>query len=163
MDFTSYKPSQDKGGDTAGIVNLVFENAIHAPDLNHNLISIGRLDKAGCYAVFGGGGMICLNREGKPFLTGMAAGAEGTMYKVEIYPPTGPINQQTQQELLPSATDAKSAQSKVLAFTTRSHNRPANIDTWHRRLGHVGYPHMTKLRVHVKTASWANKLDVLST
>ena len=63
---------------------MVFENAIHAPDLNHNLISIGRLDKARCFSVFGGGGMMCLNCEGNPFLYGMVAGSEGTMYEVEI-------------------------------------------------------------------------------
>ena len=59
-------------------ISVVFENTIHALDLNHNLISIGRLDKARCFSVFGGGGMICLNHEGNPFLSGMVAGSEGT-------------------------------------------------------------------------------------
>lgn len=97
-DFIGYKPFHDKDGDTAvrggkfkingmgrvekwvifdgHIISVVFENAIHAPDLNHNLISIGRLDKAGCFSVFGGGGMTCLNHEGNPFLSGTAAGSE---------------------------------------------------------------------------------------
>jgi hypothetical protein len=71
------------------VMSLAFKNAIHAPDLNHNLISIERLDKAGCYSVFGRGGMMCLNHEGKQLLSGIAAGSEGTMYEVEIYSPTG--------------------------------------------------------------------------
>ncbi|KAF8811477.1 hypothetical protein BYT27DRAFT_7089455, partial [Phlegmacium glaucopus] len=58
-DFTAYKPFHDKDGDTAArggkfkisgtgrvekriifdgrVISLAFENAIHAPDLNHNL------------------------------------------------------------------------------------------------------------------------------
>jgi hypothetical protein len=160
-DFTNYRPFHDKDGDTAArggkfkisgtgrvekrvvfdgrIISVVFENAIHAPDLNHNLISIGRLDKAGCYSVFGGGGMTCLNREGNPFLSGNNAGSEGTMYEVEIYPPTGPIHQKNQTKPSPSIVAAKEAHKRVLVFATRSHNKPTDIDTWHRRLGHVGY------------------------
>ncbi|KAF8812732.1 hypothetical protein BYT27DRAFT_7159209, partial [Phlegmacium glaucopus] len=60
-DFSTYKPFHDKDGDTAArggkfkisgtgrvekrvifdgrVILLAFENAIHAPDLNHNLIS----------------------------------------------------------------------------------------------------------------------------
>ena len=113
-DFVTYRPFHDKDGNMAAkggkfkisgtgrvekravfngwVILLAFENAIHAPDLNHNLISIGRLDKAGCYLVFGGGGMTCLNHDGKPFLSGLAAGSEGTMYEVDIYPLTRPLN-----------------------------------------------------------------------
>jgi hypothetical protein len=160
-DFTTYQPFHDKNGDTAAkggkfkisgtghvekrvifdghVILLAFENAIHAPDLNHNLISIGRLDKAGCYLVFRGGGMTCLNSEGKPFLSGVATGSEGTMYKVEIYPPAGPLQQKHESEPLPSITAAKEAHARVLVFATCSHSRPTDIDTWHRRLGHVGY------------------------
>lgn len=160
-DFTTYKSSNNKDGDTAAkggkfkihgtgrvgkhvifdgcVILLAFENAIHTPDLNHNLISIGRLDKAGCYSIFGGGGMTCINCEGKPFLSGMAAGSEGTMYKVEVHPPTGTLHQRGQNKPLPSATATKEAHAKVLAFTTRSHDKPTDIDTWHQRLGHVSY------------------------
>lgn len=160
-DFITYKPFHDKDGDTAArggkfkisgtgqvekriifdgrVISLAFENAIHAPDLNHNLISIGHLDKAGCYSVFGRGGMTCLNSEGKPFLSGLAAGSEGTMYEVEVYPPSGPIHQKHQDKPLPSTMSAKEAHARVLVFATRSHDKLTDIDTWHRRLGHVGY------------------------
>jgi Integrase core domain/GAG-pre-integrase domain len=160
-DFTTYQPFHDKDGSTAAkgekfkisrtghvekqvvfdghVISLAFENAIHAPDLNHNLISIGRLDKAGCYSVFGGGGMTCLNSKRKPFLSGVATGLEGTMYKVEIYPPAGLLQQKCESEPLPSITAAKEAHARVLVFATCSHSRPTDIDTWHRRLGHVGY------------------------
>jgi hypothetical protein len=110
------------------VISLIFDNAIHAPDLNHNLISIGRLDKAGCYSVFGGGGMTCLNREGKPFLSGIIAGSEGTMYEVEVYPPTGPLLPKHQNRPLPSTSAAKEAHARVVVFATRSHNKPADRD-----------------------------------
>ena len=129
--FSSYKPFQDKDSDTAArggkfkisrtgqvekcivfdgrVILLAFENAIHMPDLNHNLISIGRLNKAGCYSVFGGGGLTCLNCEGKPFLSGNIAGSEGMMYKVEIFPPTGPISRKHQNK--PQSSNAAARES----------------------------------------------------
>ena len=161
LDFIMYKPFHDKDGDTAAkggkfkisgtghvekhvifdgcIISLAFENTIHAPDLNHNLISIERLDKARCYSVFGGGGMTCLNCEGKPFLSGIVAGSEETMYEVEVYPPTGPLHQKHQNKPLSLTTAAKEAHVRVLIFATCSHNKPTDIDTWHRQLGHVRY------------------------
>ena len=121
------------------VILLAFENAIHAPDLNHNLISIGRLDKAGCYSVLGGGGMTCLNHDGKPFLSGLAAGSEGMMYEVDVYPLTRPLNQKHHNKPLSSRAAAKEAHARVLVSATRSHNKPTNIDTWHQRLGHASY------------------------
>ena len=82
---------------------------------------------------------MCLNREGKPFLSGIAAGSEGTMYEVEILPPIGPLQLKPQNKSAISTTAAREAHARVLVFATRSHNKPADIDTWHRRLGHVGY------------------------
>ena len=38
-----------------GSSELVFENALHAPDLTSNLISINRFDQAGFNITFGGG------------------------------------------------------------------------------------------------------------
>lgn len=114
-DFITCKPFHDKDGNTAvkggrfkisgtgwvekcvvfdgHVVSLAFKNAIHAPDLNHNLISIRRLDKARCYTVFGGGGMTCLNCEGKPFLAGKPTRSERTMYEVETHSSTGLLYQ----------------------------------------------------------------------
>jgi GAG-pre-integrase domain len=103
------------------------------------LISIGRLDKAGCYLVFGGGGMTCLNHEENSFLSEMAAGSEGTMYQVVVYPPTGPLQPKAQNKSLPSTIAAKEAHARVLVFATQFHNKPTDIDTWHCRLGHFGY------------------------
>ena len=160
-DFTTYKPFHNKDGYTAAeggkfkisrtgqvekqvvfdgwVISLAFENAIHTPDLNHNLISIGWLDKAGCYSVFGGGGMMCLNCEGKPFMSGIAAGSEGTMYEVEVYTPTGPIHQKHKRKVLPSTIAAREAYARVLVFATHSHNKPVDINTWHQRLGYASY------------------------
>ena len=35
-------------------IALTFENSLHTPTLQHNLVSIGRLDRAGYSATFGG-------------------------------------------------------------------------------------------------------------
>lgn len=83
--------------------------------------------------------MTCLNHEGKLFLSGIAAGSEGTMYEVEVYSLTGPLHQKYQSKSLPSTMATREAQTRVLVFATRSHNKLADIDTWHRRLSHVGY------------------------
>jgi GAG-pre-integrase domain/Integrase core domain len=83
--------------------------------------------------------MTCLNHEGKPFMSGTAAGSEGTMYEVEVYTPIGPIHQRHEKKPLPSTIAAKEAHTRVLVFATCSHNKPVNIDTWHRRLGHASY------------------------
>ena len=83
--------------------------------------------------------MICLNQEGKPFLSGIAAGSEGTMYEVEVFPPTGPLHQKQGDRFQPPTTATREAHTRVLVFATHSHNKPTNIDTWHQRLGHIGY------------------------
>ena len=83
---------------------------------------------------------MCLNHEGNPFLYGMVAGSERTMYEVEIYPPSGPLQQlKHQSKSPPSTTAAKEAHMRVFAFSTQSHNKPTDIDTWHQRFGHVSY------------------------
>ncbi|KAJ3787157.1 hypothetical protein GGU10DRAFT_246404, partial [Lentinula aff. detonsa] len=37
------------------LVTLSFENALHAPNITSDLISIGRLDRLGYHVVFGNG------------------------------------------------------------------------------------------------------------
>lgn len=111
------------------IITLLFENAYHCPDLSHNLISIGHLDKAGCFSVFGAGGVTFLNCLGDPFLYGKGI---GTMYKVKLFPPTGQIN----VNLLhvpdtETVTAASKARATVLAFATHSLSKPVDADTWH--------------------------------
>ena len=60
------------------------------------------------------------------------------MYEVEVYPPNGPIHQK-QEKPIPSITSTREAHARVLVFATCSHDKPTDIDTWHRRLGHVSY------------------------
>ena len=52
------------------------------------LISIGKLDGAGCYAVFEGDGVTFVNPGGHPFMYGRG---EGTMYEIDVFPLTGPL------------------------------------------------------------------------
>ena len=83
--------------------------------------------------------MTCLNHDGKPFLSGLAASSEGTMYEVDIYPPIGPLNQKHHNKPLSYTAAAKEPHARVLVFATWSHNKHTNIDTWHQRLGHASY------------------------
>jgi len=70
------------------VINITFENALHTPGLSHNLMSIGRLDRAGCYSIFGGGGVTFVDKHDRPFMRGKGV---GTMYEMEIYPVLVPI------------------------------------------------------------------------
>src|ERR1700678_1146105 len=101
------------------------------------------------------------------------------MYEVEVYPLTGTLLPRYQRRQLPSILAAKEAHAQVAAFATRSHNKPTDIDTWHRRLGHVGYSVIERMGGEqvgkginvttyekgqglVRTALWANIPDGLS-
>ena len=86
--------------------------------------------------MFGGGGVTFVNQKGQPFMYGSG---EGMMYKLNVFSPTGPL---PHDAMSPPDTSAKismalDAQVKILA--TKSHNKPTNIDTWHRCQGHVNY------------------------
>ena len=117
------------------IVMLSFENAYHYPDLSHNLISIGHLDKAGCFTVFSSGEATFLNQPGNPFLYGTGV---GTMYEVKLFPPTGHIDVRSFPTLAGGAM-ASQARATILAFASHSLNKPTDADTWHWRLGHPSY------------------------
>jgi len=164
-DFITYQSLAEKDSDTAvkggkftiagtgrvdkhvvfdgRVITLSFKDAMHTPDLSHNLISIGKLDKGGCYSVFGGSGVTFISKDNRPFLQGRGV---GTMYEVDVFPMTGPTAQKgnAPATFVPAA---QVAHSNVMAFATKSHDRPTDIDTWHRRLGHVGYSIIERMAV----------------
>ena len=158
-DFESYEPYTRKSGSTAKnsrsfticgkgnvrkccvydgrVITLLFKDALHCPSLSHNLISIGKLDAGGCYAVLGGGGITFVNPEGWAFMYGKG---EGTMYEVDIFPPNSspfPHNMTTSPDTSSNISVALKAQ--VMALVTKSQNKPTDIDMWHCCLGHVSY------------------------
>ena len=118
------------------IVQLSFKNAYHCPDLSHNLISIGHLDRAGCFSVFGTGSVTFLNPSSSPFLYGKGI---GTMYEVELFPLTGHINSKPLTAPPSGMVMAPEARDTVVAFATHSLDKPTDTDTCHRRLGHPSY------------------------
>ena len=158
VDFTKYKPYKGNGKTaTKGeqftilgtgkvikwavydkcIITLSFESAYHCPDLSHNLISIGHLNKAGCFGMFGGGGVTFLNSSENPFLHGKGI---GTMYKIELFPPTGNVKViSTPNSVVNTIAAACEARATVMAFATHSLSKPTDADTWHQRLGHPSY------------------------
>lgn len=95
-----------------GLSELVFKNALHAPDLASNLISITKFDKAGFSVIFGAGHVRFLDPRGREVLCG--AGNEG-MY------------------LLNSLREVK----KPTALIARSQMRPTTLEVWHRHFGHA--------------------------
>ncbi|KAG6839084.1 hypothetical protein C0991_006133, partial [Blastosporella zonata] len=50
-------------------IELTLDNALYAPHLNHNLISIGCLDKKGCTVMFGGARPLSTNPTDPPLCT----------------------------------------------------------------------------------------------
>ena len=158
-DFESYEPYTGRSGSTAKngrsfticgkgnvrkcciydgrVIMLLFKDGLHCPSLSHNLITIGKLDAGGCYAVFGGGGITFVNPEGWAFMHGKG---EGTMYEVDIFPPNSslfPHNMTTSPDTSTNISAALKAQ--VTALATKSHNKPIDIDMCHHCLGHVSY------------------------
>ena len=92
---------------------ITFKNAVHTPDLIANLVSISMLDAAGCWTLFGGGGVKFYDIvNGNQRLLMKGEGTNG-MYLLNAQPPTTTL---------------------VTQYTKKS----ASLDVWHRRLGHVG-------------------------
>ncbi|KAG6839207.1 hypothetical protein C0991_004881 [Blastosporella zonata] len=65
-------------------VEITLGNVLHAPHLDHNLISIGCLDLKGCTITFGGGTAMFYELSGAPFMCGTCYNQ--TMYQVEFMP-----------------------------------------------------------------------------
>jgi hypothetical protein len=88
---------------------LKFSSVLHTPDLTANLISVGRFDIAGFTVAFGNGRATFTDPAGESFMMGERA---GSMYKLNL-------------------TDA------VHAMAAKSHEKPADLELWHRRFGHA--------------------------
>lgn len=97
---------------TNGVAELVFKNALHAPDLTSNLISINKFDQAGFNVTFGGGVVRFQDPSGREVMCGK--GTSG-MYLLSTFSGTG----------APSAMIAK------------SQLKPTSLEVWHRRFGHA--------------------------
>jgi Reverse transcriptase (RNA-dependent DNA polymerase)/gag-polypeptide of LTR copia-type/GAG-pre-integrase domain len=91
---------------------LTFGNALHAPDVTANLISISRLDLAGWDIVFGGGKARFFKDKKEIF---------GGILKNGLYLIGGSF-----------------ISNIPTALTARSLRSPGDIALWHRRFGHFG-------------------------
>ena len=154
-DFSTYVPLNERKGTTATaggtfkihgmgtvrkqvnfngkIINLTLTNALHTPKLSHNLISIGQLNKAGCYTVFGGGEVVFIDKQNNPFMHGKGI---GMMYEVEAH---SPDNSTVPVQTPISVNCAIAAKNTIAIYATHSHTKLTDIDTWHHCLGHVNY------------------------
>ena len=61
------------------------------------------------------------------------------MYKINIFPPTGSLPSHTVTPPDMAAKMSAFFDKKTKALTTKSHNRPTDIDTWYCCLGHINY------------------------
>jgi hypothetical protein len=95
---------------------ITFTHAVHTPDLIANLISISKLDKAKCWALFGGGGVTFYDiHEGQERTLMRGTGSNG-MYLLHVEPRAPTTH----------------------ALTAQSLNKPTNLEVWHRRFKHAG-------------------------
>jgi len=94
---------------------VTFTNAVHAPGLAANLVSISRLDAEGVFVRVGNGMMVFTDGAGLPFMRGVST--SGNLYELELLP---------------------CAQSDAPPIALLSKSVLADAATWHRRLGHIG-------------------------
>lgn len=97
------------------LVKITFKNALHAPSLAANLISVSALDAAGLFTTFGGGRAVIHKGDGQEIFSGR--GTDG-MYVLD--PEFGPSSSR------PSGPTAMSSRSS-----------PAPLHQWHRRFVHA--------------------------
>jgi hypothetical protein len=88
---------------------LKFNSVLHTPDLTANLISVGRFDIAGFSVNFGDGRATFVDSAGTKFMAGERT---GSMYRLTLADPTQ-------------------------AMAAKSHEKPVNLEVWHRRFGHA--------------------------
>jgi hypothetical protein len=100
---------------------LQLKDVLYIPKNRKNLISLGRWDKAGGYYKGGGGGLTLYTKIGTPVTRGTQIG--NNLYKMEV----------TAREPDRKLTNEVMPQSFIV-------NEPSqNWETWHKRLGHIGY------------------------
>lgn len=71
------------------MIKMTFNNALHAPDLAYNLISLGSLIKKGVKVGLENGGAVLTASNGKPF---MRCKMEGTMFVVNFAQPPAALS-----------------------------------------------------------------------
>jgi hypothetical protein len=109
---------------------LTFRDALHAPDITANLLSISRMDIAGWDAVFGNGRVRFFKDKVEIF--------EGIL-KNGLYLIHGSFNMS-----IPTA---------LTAFPSgRSLQKPTDMSTWHRRFAHFGVSRFQEASKLVKTS-----------
>jgi len=94
---------------------ITFANAVHAPGLAANLVSISHLDTAGIFVQVGNGMMVFTDKTGSRLMCGTST--SGNLYELDL--------------LLCVTSDA----SLIALLSTSG---MADAATWHRRLGHIG-------------------------
>ncbi|KAJ3885912.1 hypothetical protein GG344DRAFT_58400, partial [Lentinula edodes] len=98
------------------LIRITFKNALLAPSLAANLISISALDKAGFFTTFGGNAAVVKRKDGTELFHGR--GRDG-MYVLDA-------------EEAPGQT---SGPRHHVALSSRS--SPTDIEQWHRRFVHA--------------------------
>lgn len=90
-------------------IEITLDDALHAPDLAHNLVSLGCLVRKGVKIELEKGGAVMRAPDNVPFLK---CKLEGAMFLIEFARPPA-------------------------ALLARSLSRPTDFETWHRRLAHT--------------------------
>lgn len=90
-------------------IEITLDNALHAPGLSHNLVSLGCLVQKGVKIELESGGAVMCAPDNTPF---MRCKLEGAMFVIDFVQPPA-------------------------AMSARSLSRPTDLETWHRRLAHI--------------------------
>ncbi|GBE79255.1 hypothetical protein SCP_0204530 [Sparassis crispa] len=111
-----------------GLKSIVtFQNAMHAPDLSANLISLSRIDRSGGAAIVENG-ILKIVGDGRSILEGRLT--DGDLYEVHFQHVDLPI-----LSTLPEVHIAYDP--RAVAFSAVTSGGPVSIATWHHRLGHA--------------------------
>ena len=102
-----------------------LKDVLYIPSNNQNLISLGRWDNSGGHYIGGGGTIILVAKNGEQVAKGQKI--SNNLYKMDIYP---------------RRTQVRSRETPQTFVT----EEPAQCwETWHRRLGHMGYTTLQRM------------------
>ena len=113
-----------------GYQNAVLQDALYVPDLNGNLLSVSHFTCRGSEIRFAGEGCQLLDQRKNTACVGQL---RGNLYIMDIKVST---NESTRLATVPTFP-SEGEEAPAFALTARAKPSSADLQTWHRRLGHL--------------------------
>jgi transposase InsO family protein len=121
-----------------GYQNAVLQDALYVPDLNGNLLSISHFARRGSEIRFVGEGCQLLDQRKN---TACVGHLRGNLYIMDI---NVAANESAKLATVPSFP-SEGDEAPALALTARTKPSSADLQTWHRRLGHLNPEAVTRM------------------